>query len=88
MRKLIVFLISVCLLSLSLGCGKRIVTKTKVIKVRPPESLTTRQEIPKRPVLSDNLTVGGMVDYYESYINLLQTSIKECNADKKSIREW
>jgi len=42
--------------------------------------------VPKRPYIPDNATVGDLVNYYETYINLLIETINQCNADKEAIK--
>ncbi|MHC6527656.1 Rz1-like lysis system protein LysC [Vibrio proteolyticus] len=76
-------LVSLILLS---GCSaipeNRVIVKTKYQKMRLPDNLTKDCPVPAIPAQ------GSANDILAEYMLRMETALKDCNTDKKSIRIW
>lgn len=96
MRKM--FLLSVIFLTFILsGCDPNlhrrdpeIVYKTKTVLITPEDALLKNCSVPKPIVKKEylNLSLNDKESYLSGLTVELYSKIDECNADKKSLRDW
>lgn len=73
------------------GCAKdpEIITKTKIQRVKPPETLLEPIKEPQAPPVKDGeLEVQDVIEWYEQWISELQKAFREAEADKQQVLEW
>ncbi|EPU9086316.1 Rz1-like lysis system protein LysC [Enterobacter hormaechei] len=78
--RMMIALVSLCLLQLLTGCGNTRTVYVQVPEVPLPANLTA--ETPQ-PVIPDSLTYGASLDLNVS----LLSALGQCNIDKASIRK-